>query len=876
MRSRSTKLALLAGGVWLAASNAALAQAPAAPSATRGFTVPAQDLGAALTRLAQMSGRNILFTPEAVRGAQSTPVRNADSFDSAIHGMLSGTGLVEVVSGGTVIIQRPAPSRPALVKASLVSASLATEAEAAAAGPTVEEVTVTARKSRERLADVPIAITAISGADLVQNEHRRIEDLSTLVPSTNFVITNGHQSSFSIRGLGTNPGNDGLEGSAGVFLDGVYLGRPGMAATDLIDVSQIEVLRGPQGTLFGKNTTAGAVNITTAEPEFTFGGRAQATYGNYNVQQYQGTITGPLIGDALAGRLTAYSTTRDGDVRNVTTGRKVNNLDRWGVRGQLLYKPSDDFSLRVIGEYHREQQSTGAVLTVNSLGVTPAAMQAKLNAVGAVLVPDPSGETTYIGAHDQTGTRQTAFSAEANWNTGGFLLTSLTAYRRWHYASDSDTDATGADVLNGGYNINHDQFSQEFRVKFPTGGPVDAVAGAYYFQQKLHVDSIIDYGPDAAAWLSGIPNSLLPVYAPFSPALQGLLAYNNSHWDLYSTPTTHSYAVFGQATWHVTPVWNVTAGFRETYEKKAETVWRTQPVSLQTGQPIAALASQVVAPFQVSTDKASPSFVVSTDYHLQPNLMVFASVSRGEKAGGVNSSLPAAGEPISSLIVQPETATSYEAGVRGEAFEHRVRYSLDAFYTRVSDYQATFITTVNGQPAQLLANVGRVRTRGVEAEVTAVPIEGLTINANGSYNDAIYASYPNGPCPAGVAATSCDLSGEPVAGAPRWIGNIRVNYEHAVGERIVAYGGAEYSYRSHYYGYLDDSPYSQTGGYGLVNLHAGVRDANGRWDLSVWGKNVTDEHYVSNYLSYGSLLPGVYVPIFGDFATYGATLRTQF
>jgi iron complex outermembrane receptor protein len=283
-----------------------------------------------------------------------------------------------------------------------------------------------------------------------------------------------------------------------------------------------------------------------------------------------------------------------------------------------------------------------------------------------------------------------------------------------------------------------------------------------------------------------------------------------------------------------------------------------------------------VAPFEVSTDKASPSFVVSTDYHLQPNLMVYASVSRGEKAGGVNSSLPAAGEPTSSLIVAPETATSYEGGLRGEAFEHRVRYSLDAFWTNVSNYQATFFTTINGQTAQLLTNVGEVRTRGVEAEVTAVPIEGLTLNANGSYNDATYRSYPNGPCPAGVTANHCDLSGEPVAGAPRWIANASISYEHSVGEGIVAYGGAEYSFRSHFYGYLDDSPSSITGGYGLLNLRAGVRDPKGRWDLSIWGKNVTNEHYVSSYLSYGTLLPGVYVPFFGDFATYGATLRSQF
>jgi iron complex outermembrane receptor protein len=870
MSLRTHRLSLLAGAALLAAVSAA--PAAAAPA---GISMPAQDLGGALTRLAKLSGRNILFAPDMVRGARSTPVRNAGNFEAALHEMLAGTGLTEVISGGTVIIHR-APPRSMLVKASVAVARPA-PAQADPPPAAVDEVTVTARKSRERLSDVPIAVTAIGGAQLALNDHRRIEDLSTLVPSTNFVITNGHQSSFSIRGLGTNPGNDGLEGSAGVFLDGVFLGRPGMAATDLIDVSQIEVLRGPQGTLFGKNTTAGAVTITTAEPSFELGGKAQVTLGDHDFQQYQATVTGPLIGDVLAGRLTGYSTRRAGTVHNLSTGEDVSDLNRWGVRGQLLFKPNPDFSLRLIGEYHLEQQSTGAVLTLNKAGATPAALQAKLNAVGAVLVPDPKGETTYIGDHDQTGTRQTAFSAEANWNVGGATVTSITAFRRWHYASDSDTDATFADVLNAGYNIHHKQWSQELRVKFPQVAHIDAMAGLYWFHQKLYVDTITEYGPQAAAWLSGVPNSLLPIYAQFSPALAGLLAYNNSRWDLFATPATESYAAFGQATWHVTPVWNVTAGLRETYEKKSETVWRPNPVSLTTGQPVAALAGQAVAPFDVSTHKASPSFLVSTDYHLTPDLMVFTSVARGEKAGGVNTTVPLAGEPLSSLVVRPEVATNYELGLRGEAFEHRLRYALNAFYTDVSDYQATFITLVNGQPAQMLTNVGKVRSRGFEAEVNASPIEGLVVNATGSYNDASYASYPNGPCPAGtVGAASCDLTGKPVAGAPRWIANASANYEHEVGSNVTAYGAAEYSFRSHYYGYLDDSPFSRTGGYGLLNLRAGVRQADGRWDLSVWGRNVTDVHYAANYLSYGSLLPGVYVPFFGDFASYGATLRTQF
>ncbi len=748
--------------------------------------------------------------------------------------------------------------------------------DAAAPADGVGEVIVTARKVRERLEDVPIAITALGGDKLNQNGHIRIEDLNLLAPSTNIVITNGHQTSFSIRGLGANPANDGLEGSAGVFLDGVYLGRPGMAAMDLIDIDQIEVLRGPQGTLFGKNTTAGAVNITTETPSFRFGAVGQATYGNYNYQQYQGSVTGPLLGDALAGRLTAFSTTRDGYVTDVTTGAKLNNLDRYGVRGQLLYKPTNNFSLRIIGEYEAEQQSTGAVLTVNSLGATPSALQTSLKAAGATLLPDPTGLTTYIGGPAQTGDRQYAFSGEANWTVAGYTLTSITAWRRWDYASLSDSDGTAADVITAGQNLHDSQWSEELRLKFPAMGPVDAIAGLYYFQQTFYSDQIVEYGSQAAAWLSGVPNSLLPVYAAFSPALKGLLAYNGSRWDIISTPATHSYAAFGQAVWHVSPVWNVTAGLRETYETKDETVSRATPVGAN-GQPVAALASQAVAPFNIGVNNAAPSFLISTDYHVMPTTMAYASIAQGEKAGGVNASVPGVGETPNSLKVQPETATDYEIGVKGDLFERRLSFNLDAFLTDVSNYQATYVTVVNGSAVQLLTNVGRVRTQGFEAEATVRPVRGLTLTATGSYNDAYYASYPNGPCPAGtVGASTCNLTGKPVAGAPRWIANLDAQYEHGLGAGLVGYGVVEYSYRSAYYGYLDDSPYSLTGNYALINLRLGLHPEASRWDLSLWGKNVTNQHYVPTYLNYGSLLPGVYVPFFGDPATYGVTLRARF
>ncbi|TCM16562.1 iron complex outermembrane receptor protein [Novosphingobium sp. PhB165] len=743
-------------------------------------------------------------------------------------------------------------------------------------GGSQADIVVTARKTRERIGDVPLAITAIGGDDLRRNDHIRLEDLNQLVPSTNVVVTNGHQTSISIRGIGNNPGSDGLENSAGVFVDGVYLGRPGMAASDLIDIAQIEVLRGPQGTLFGKNTTAGAVNITTELPQFDWSGRAAVTYGRFNYQQYQGTLTGPIT-DNLAFRLTGYDTTRDGIVKDIANGKKVSDLGRRGARLQLLYKPSNDLSVRLIGEYAREQQSSGAVTVIPSWGLTPAAIQTKLDATGAILAVDPDGLTTAAGGPYSTGTRQGAGSAEVNWTFGdGFTLTSLTAYRYWQYDSASDTEGSSADALYGGYHIKDRQFTQEVRLALPRMGNFDAVGGLYYFHQKVDTTQYVSYGDQAAAWLAGMPTATLKAYAPYSPALATLLAYNGTRWDTKAAPETNSIAAFGQVNWHVTPQWNVTGGLRVTYETKEEDVTRPVPVSNATGDPVAALASQAAGPIHARISNTAPSFLISTDYRFNPQVMAYALISRGQKAGGLNTTLPPAGLDAEALKVLPETATNYEVGIKGDFLSHALTLNLSVFNTDIRNYQANVLMEVNNQVVQLLTNAGSARTRGVEFEGTVRPVNGLSIHGFVAYNDAKYREYSAGPCPIEVTGqATCDLSGRPIAGAPKWTTGINGDYQHELTSGLVGYASAEYSFRSKYYGSLDDSELTKTGGYGLLNLRVGLK-LDDRWDLSVWGRNVTDKKYASNYFNYGSVLPGTYVAFFGDPATYGATLRFSF
>ncbi len=545
---------------------------------------------------------------------------------------------------------------------------------------------------------------------------------------------------------------------------------------------------------------------------------------------------------------------------------------------QLLYKPSEDFSIRLIGEYAREQQSSGAVTVIPSQGVSFAQIQAKLTATGAKIAIDPDGLTTAADGPVETGTRQAAGSAEINWKLGGgFTLTSITAYRFWQYRSRSDTEGSSADVLFGGYYIHDRQWTQELRLAFPRMGNVDLIGGLYYFSQSVHTDQHTDYGVDAAAWLSGIPNSLLPIYAQASPALAGLLAYNSTKWDTFADPMTHSYAGFGQAIWHVTPQWNITGGIRVTHETKDEDVYRPIPVSRITGAPVAALASQAGGPVHASLSNTAPSFLISTDYHVTPGVMAYALVSRGQKAGGLNTTLPPTGLGGDALKVNSEVATNYEVGLKTDMFAHRLVLNVDLFRTDVRNYQANVLEEVNNQVVQLLTNAGRARTQGVEAEATWHPVRALTLHGFVAYNDAKYLSYANGPCPLEITGRpTCDLSGKPIAGAPKYTAGINGTFEQPIANRVVAYFSPEYSWRSHYYGSLDDSKYSLTGNYGLINLRLGVRTEDQRWDLSLWGRNVGNKHYASNYFNYGSLLPGTYVGFFGDPATYGATLRFNY
>lgn len=738
---------------------------------------------------------------------------------------------------------------------------------AAANGSQLETVTVTTRRREESSQDVPTPMSVVSGQNLETQRVYRIQDLQQLVPSVNVAYMHARQSSVSIRGLGNNPASDGLEGSVGLYIDNVYLGRPGMAVFDLMDIEQLEVLRGPQGTLFGKNTTAGVINISTRAPSFTPERSIETSVGEDGYFQTKGTISGPL-NDQLAGRFSAYRTRSDGDIKNEYDGHDLNGGSREGFRAQLLFKPNEDFNLRWIGDYNEEDSSAGTRVlyntgpTINGVNL----YEARASAAGATLV---NGRHRKVNLdNDQHVTvHQGGTSVEANWTLpSDFTLTSVSSYRFWNFTPRNDDGLNVPASYNAGVSVEDKQYSQEFRLASPKGEFFDYVVGAYYFGSDLDNKSFSYYGPQADIW-NGTP----------AGSLANVTSIGNGHIQ------TDSFALFAQGTWHLSERLDFTAGVRGTYEEKNASVSRNAPVGGVAVAGAAANARRGRAGVYDSGDlnqySSSPSGLLNLSYRITDDVLGYATLSHGEKSGGVNlavGSAPTAG--ADSLLIGTERANNAELGFKSTLWDRRLQLNANVFWTQVNAYQTNAYDAANR--VQYLTNAGSVRSRGIEFESTVVPLRGLTLNFNGSYNDVSYLSYKDAPCPPEVsqapgAPASCDLSGHQVVGASKWIGNANGEYKWNLANGFEPYVTGSYAFRSKAVGTVEDSDYGQIPSYAVVNLSTGLRgDFNqGQWDVSLWLKNAFDKTYYTTLWTGGN---GGYEGLLGTPRTLGVTGRYDF
>ncbi|QBE62742.1 TonB-dependent receptor [Pseudoduganella lutea] len=719
----------------------------------------------------------------------------------------------------------------------------ATDTPAAANGAErLEAVTVTARRRSESSQNVPAPISTVSGADLERNREYRLQDLQQSFASFNVSILHPRQSSVAIRGLGNNPASDNLEPSVGIYLDNVYLGRPGMAVFDLFDIQQVDLLRGPQGTLFGKNATAGVLNITTRQPRFNPGGYLEQSIGNNGYRQTNAQVTGPLS-ETLAGSIGLVHTRSDGFVTNGHTGKKLNGAGADGVRGQLLWKPNDNLSARVIADYSMLDAHTGAAVVYGIPSYPGYTSPYRTSAASYGITPlnDPYGYTVKTDTNPHMGVNQGGISAEINYLLpGGYNLTAISAARFWNFTPANDGDGLPLPIIvNAGASVKDHQYSQEVRVASPSGGPVDWVAGAFYFYQQTTNDVFSLTGP-----------------VPYNTAARA-----NAWTHSPSRVFTNSAALFGQGTYHLSERTDITAGIRATHEDKSGRVLR-----------YASPTAPAYDSGPLGQNSVSPSGLLSISHKVTPDLLAYGLVSHSEKSGGITMAV-ASGPTLGaqSLLFGAERTNDAELGFKSDWFGHRLTVNGNLFWTQVHGYQATFLKPNDaGTMSTVLANAADVDTRGVELELRARPVRGLTLALNASYNVATYSDFRNAPCPIGVAQPSCDLSDQGVAGAPRWTGNVSAQYDFKV-RGIDQYVAAGYAARSDQNGTLDNSPYSRIPGYGLANLATGWRFQSGqqRWDVSLWANNLFDKKYFLTVLSQN----GYYAANTGDRRKFGATVR---
>jgi iron complex outermembrane recepter protein len=736
------------------------------------------------------------------------------------------------------------------------------------------DILVTARHRAESLSKVPVSITVLTGEQVQQANLRTLDQFQRLAPSLQIQGVNPRNQTIAIRGLGANPGltTEGFESGVGIYVDGVYSARSAITLFDMFDLDRVEVLRGPQGTLFGKNTTAGAINITTRAPEFTLGGSAAISYGNAGLRQLQATITAP-IADTLAARLTIGDTRQDSSIHRASDGQNFYGLHNQSVKGQLLYKPDESFSLRIIGDYNFQYQNgptsvlTQALPTTLANGTTVTGFaQRAANAGYVPIAIDPSARVSDIDVPNYWSMRIGGVSAQTDAQLGDLHVVSISAYRFFRIRPGYDGDATGASIYRDiAVNIDQRQFSQEFRVESPVGKRFEYTAGLYYFHLGSNVENNVIYGPQAAQYLFG---------SSLSPAVLDRI----NQYQLYN-PKTDSYSTFGQATFHITSKLSAIGGLRYTYEDKNGQTITNQGVgaaaisSLPASQQAAATAYRNrLAPtlaYGADWKGGNVSGTAGVSFQATRDILAFGTYSRGFKSAGLN----LAGAPAAvPKVIDPEHVNSYELGIKTHLFDRRFTLDASLFQTDVANFQATIYDPVLN--STYIANAGGVRSRGAEVDLSARLAPGLTATFAGSYTDAYYKSVANTTCPYLLSyQVSCNINGAPLAGVSRWAAASTVEYVRPVGRHEI-YGGGDYSYRSSYDSNLNNDIFARIPGYGLLGAHLGIRAPDGAWDLSFWAKNLLNKFYYT-VLSPNSQL-GTVSGMPGDPRYYGVRLKVGF
>lgn len=747
-------------------------------------------------------------------------------------------------------------------------------------------VTVTARRRVETAQEIPIPISVVKGSFIEDAGAFNVNRVKELVPSVQLYSSNPRNTGINIRGIGSPFGltNDGLDPGVGFYVDGVYMARPAVATLDFIDIDQIEVLRGPQGTLFGKNTTAGAFNITTRKPSFTPGASFELSYGNYGYVQARSSITGPLS-EKFAARLSFSGTQRNGTVENIATNKYTNDINNLGVRGQLLFTPSDKVSITLAGDIS-SQRPDGYAQVVAGVVETRRAAYRQFNAIIADLnytLPSTNAFDRKID-HDtpwNSGNELGGVSLNIDAEIGPGTLTSTSAWRYWEWRPSNDRDFTGLQALAKSQNPSeHSNWSQEIRYAGQFLPTLSGVVGVFALGQEVQTHGTEESGN--AQWR-------------FSQSTTSNLWRTPGLFEGYGIATESSIksvsaAAFANADWEILSGLHLLAGLRYNYDSKDVVYDRVTYGGLQTTDPaLLALKASVYTSQAYAQDAKEKNFtyLATLSYHLNPRVNGYATYSTSFKPVGVNvAGLPTiAGQPATDLaVIRPEDVKHFEVGVKTTPVDDFL-FNLTFFNTDIHDYQTNVQSPELGVNRGYIANADEVNVRGFEADANYRVSSKLSFYGAAAYTDGKYVTFTNAPLPLeetgltvdGVQVAFKDISGERLPGISKWTGTLGgelglpANFFRQSGKFFIAF---DTYFRSEFSSSPSPSAFLNVDGYALLNGRTGFRVSNGT-SISIWSRNLLNHDYYEQLLPAGGNA-GHYAGVLGDPRTYGITLRHTF
>ncbi|ATQ44587.1 TonB-dependent receptor [Caulobacter mirabilis] len=725
-----------------------------------------------------------------------------------------------------------------LASAGIMLATVTAHGEARAqeaptqAETTVGEIVVTARKRAESLQDAPISITAMTAESMERAGVENVADLARRTPGLQYGEYGDMKlSPTALRGVVGGAGSAGADPAVGYYVDEVFVGQGAGANLELYDIERVEVLRGPQGTLYGRNTIGGVVSITTKRPSEALEASGEVQIGNYDSRRIAGSVSGAILPGVVSGKLAVIKESRSGFEDNVLLKRDVNDRNGWSVRGQLLFDINPDTSLLLTADH---QEADNQPLVFETLKYNDSASLPRLlDARGLPRNANPFDRKVQSDAVTQETLEASGVAATFRTRIGEVGITNVASYRRHEYYSRTDTDRSPLKMLYDGDPEKVWRWSEELRADFTTG-PIDWLVGLYYFRQNSNNQSFVEIGSDLAADLG-------------SPSLAGVLAGSNGKLD------TTSQAVFASATWKATDRIEMTLGGRYTKDKKSIAYVQKDPIGLLGGD----------ADVRAGDSWAEFTPNANIRYRFTPDIIAYATVSKGFKSGGFNDSLGDA----DGISFDPETLWNYEAGLKTSLFDRRVVLNAAVYYMKWDNIQISEDDPHTPAFDPIILNGGAAHSQGIEVELTARPIPALELAANLSLQKA---EYDDGFLPTGEPLRNLPF-------APDYTGMLSADYRipvEGLGE-ISLYG--EYQARGRTYLTNNNDPDGRISPYGLLNLRASLESESGRWRVTLWGKNLTDETRIQRLFDLSDQdLVGQKFIVLGEPRTFGIELKVTY